>query len=570
MEEVPVSVSDMSQARAVDHAATAIADLSVAGAGEQPATGNPVDQRIPSAQLPWTWLIAVSIILTCALSLVWSHYKLMRVDEFMEMQTDSVPSLRQVIDIQRHFPISLDPLGYHVAAHFSMRLFGRSAFALRLPALLGYLLMQACLGLFVSRIAGRRAAIFAIAFSAGAATLYYSADGRPYGLLCGLCGLNLVAWQSVARQDPHRRIGLFVLSASLALALNLHYYAILLLGPLVIAELARSMERRRLDLGVIASIFAGTLGIGLVIPFAKAASEFKAHYYDLSRVGHQAVVNAYRVLLLDETTFSTRAQHLYTIFGLALSALLIWTCVRILRNPPPSLPRHEMLFAMGLAALPVFGFLLARLVTHTLEPRFVIEAIVGVSALTAIGLDAALGKKPSSKSVVFLMACVLVLPNVLVVYQVAQKNRISLASPGYSIPASVEAEVMASPSQLLYTPDVALFDQVTAYDPDPWMRSHMALVYSGNRELRFDHHDTSMLTERHLQQFTDYKIFDFDSFSGQPGEHVFLCDSSDWVWIHAALTEPYTTSQQVGPLTPKYEFLSVHFDAPVTGSKPSK
>jgi hypothetical protein len=270
-------------------------------------------------------------------------------------------------------------------------------------------------------------------------------------------------------------------------------------------------------------------------------------------------------LVLDETTFSTHAQQLYTIFGLGLAILIIWICVRVLRNPPPQLPRHEMVFVMGLAALPLFGFLLARLVTHTLEPRFVSEAIVGISALTAIGLDAALGKRPISKSVVLLVACALLLPNVLGVYQLAQRDRIALVSPGYSIPPSVEAEVMASPSQLLYTPDVALFDQLTAYDPSPWMRSHMALVYSRSRELRFAHHDTSILTERHMQHFTDYQIFDFDTVSQQPGEHVFLCDSSNWIWIHAALSEPGTTVEKVGPHAPKFEFLSVHFDPAATG-----
>ncbi len=142
---------------------------------------------------------AIFLIVTAVLSLVWSHHKLMSQDEFFVLQTDTAATVSQLIHIQRTTPISLDPLTYHLLAHASVRLFGANAFALRLPSFLGYLLMQVGLFVFVRRLAGDRAAIFALAFPALTATLFYSAEARPYGLLLGLYALTLVAWQSAIR-----------------------------------------------------------------------------------------------------------------------------------------------------------------------------------------------------------------------------------------------------------------------------------------------------------------------------------------------------------------------------------
>lgn len=139
-------------------------------------------------------------LLTATISLLWSHHKLMSQDEFFVLQTDSIATVSQLIHIQRTTPISLDPLVYHLLAHASMRLFGADAFALRLPSFLGYLLMQVCLFFIVRRVAGERAGVFALAFPALTAALFYSVEGRPYGLLLGLYALTLLSWQAATRR----------------------------------------------------------------------------------------------------------------------------------------------------------------------------------------------------------------------------------------------------------------------------------------------------------------------------------------------------------------------------------
>lgn len=69
-------------------------------------------------------LAACLLVLTIAGSLFWSHYKLLWMDEQMELWTDSVPTASQVADIQMHYPITLDPVAYHEIEHATLRLLG--------------------------------------------------------------------------------------------------------------------------------------------------------------------------------------------------------------------------------------------------------------------------------------------------------------------------------------------------------------------------------------------------------------------------------------------------------------
>jgi 4-amino-4-deoxy-L-arabinose transferase-like glycosyltransferase len=189
----------------------------------QVATTKRSESLQPAPGLPWLgWAI---LLLTALMSATWSMHKLLEQDEIFSLQTDRVTSLAEVLRIQRFYPISLEPPPYHVLAHAAMNVFGPSAFALRLPALFGYLLMQFCLYFFVRNLVGdsltgRRAGLIAMALPALTWTLYYSAEGRPYGVLLGSYAAAALCWQIAARRgdlDHPRFWPLVGLAASLAL-----------------------------------------------------------------------------------------------------------------------------------------------------------------------------------------------------------------------------------------------------------------------------------------------------------------------------------------------------------------
>jgi uncharacterized membrane protein len=141
------------------------------------------------------------LLLSATIMLIRSHYHLLWADEFGVFYTVSISSLARLIHLQLTRPVVFDPLVYSISAHASIGLFGESAFAIRLPSMCGYLLMQACLFYFVRRIASEDAATFALAFPALMGVSSYAVQARPYGLLLGLSALAMLSWQTATRRD---------------------------------------------------------------------------------------------------------------------------------------------------------------------------------------------------------------------------------------------------------------------------------------------------------------------------------------------------------------------------------
>lgn len=479
--------------------------------------------------------------LTAVLSLLWSHNKFVWQDEVYVLQTDSVPSVAQLVHIQLTSPIALDPLAYHLAVHAAVRLFGAGPFALRVPSLLGYLLMQVCLFLFVRRIAGERAGLLAAAIPALAVTLGYSAEGRPYGLLLGFFALTLLSWQSATRATSQRMPALLTLAAAIALALNTHYFGVLLLVPLCAAELVRSIERRRFDLPVIAAILAGMAGIAATLPFQKAAAAYRTHYYNVGVMRPGVIGDAYRSLFLDDR-HSVRSSRLAL---LLIAAALIVTMVGVWRSRSRTLPTGEAVFIVALAMLPFFAYGLAYFVTHAMEARFVLGTLIGVSSLYALWAAPMLRDDAVYRVVAFFVFGVILLVGGVRIRSVAREKRDVLAA---SVPsAALKAAILASPDHLLYFQNFGRFEVASTYDSDPYVREHTALVYSPEQEMTWHRHDTDSLSEYNLRQFSDIRLVPYASVAAQPGPHIFVVYRSEWDWTDQAFAQSHAEVTAIGP-----------------------
>ena len=504
-----------------------------------------------ASTLPWEAVGFLS--LTILLSLFWSHNKLMSQDEFFVLQTDSVSTLSRLVEIQRTTPISLDPLVYHVLAHAAIKIFGADAFAIRLPSILGYLLMQLCLFLFVRRIATENAATFALAFPALTATLFYSAEGRPYGLLLGLFGLTMLTWQTASRRQSHRTLALVILTLSVGLALNTHYFGVLLLPPLCAAEIFRTIERRRFDLPVLTSIFLGIACIVFTLPFAKAAAAFRNNYYNSGAVSYRTIPQAYRYLLFDYIHKTKITQTLSAIGMVLLMALLLSGTIRQLREKNLRFPTAELVFLAFLAALPVFGYLLASSITHSVEVRYFAGSIIAISALLAIAVLPLLRGNIRAAVTLSVLFAIIALTGTLRIRMEQQRTRDALS--GLTLDPKIKAAILSSPNGLLYIQDMAAFDFATFYEPDPDVRSRIALVYSREQELRWDHHDTTTLTAMHMSNFADFHIVPYKSLVTQPGDHVFaLFQNVGWDWTDQA----FLTDAKITPLGPAFRGVAAY------------
>ena len=334
-------------------------------------------------------LVAFFLLLTAVLSLIWSHARLMEQDEFLSFYSDSVATFKQVVLVQLHHPISLDPPAYHLLSHLSMNFVGRNAIALRLPALAGFLLFQLCLFFFVRRLAGDRAAVIAMAIPLLTSSFRYSVEGRPYGLLLGLYALSLLCWQIAALDDDIRRSRLLPLAGltlSIALAITSHYFGVLILIHVSLGELARIISRKRLDFGVLAALVLGLASVGLILPFQEALMVYRHHYY-IAGVNIHDISQGYRELFLRYTTWPMPLQKLAAAIMVVLALTLAVAGYKRFKRRAASEHAYTWVALSAMALLPFFGYLFGRFVAHTMEVRYVIAALIAFAATFAIVLE---------------------------------------------------------------------------------------------------------------------------------------------------------------------------------------
>jgi hypothetical protein len=504
------------------------------------------------------------LILTAAVSLLTAHYQFIYGDDRLELWVDNVASIRQLIHIQSSLPLAIDPFFFHGLTFVGIRLFGVNPFVLRLPSLLGFLLMQLSLFYCVRRIASERAAVFALAFPMFTAVFSYTEQVRPYGLLLGLFGLAMLSWQTAVRREAHRTWALVVLALTIAVAINTHYYGVLLLAPLCAAELVRARQARRLDTPVFLSIGAGMAGAVFLLPFLKGAAEFRANFQP-GADSHQAITQSYNFILLSHVAFSTRTNHLLAIGLALLTVLVLGGCVRLMRSKTLNLPDAEFVFLVALAALPFFGFLLG-LVTHAMEQRYVLGSVIGIAALLAIALAPILRNRTMGRIALLLLFAAFACNGITGVRAAHRARQNALAS--LILSPRVKAAIMASPSKLLYTQDTDVFGLATYYEPNANVRSHMALVYSRDEEMRWNHIDTASRIVLHLKSFTPYTILPYESLASQPGEHIFVIEQWGWDWTRKAFAAEHAEVMPIGQAF-GCEVVSVRFPNSAAATSPS-
>ena len=487
------------------------------------------------------------LLVTAVMSVTWSAHKLLWQDEIFSFQTDRVASLSEVLRIQRSYPISLEPPPYHVLAHAAMVVFGPTAFALRLPSLIGYLLMQFCLYFFVRNMAGSRAGLVAMAVPALTWTMYYSAEGRPYGVLLGSYALAALCWQVASRRvtegTPGRVLPLVGLAATLALTLNVHFYGVLVLIPICGAELVRTVVRRRVDRGMLAAIVAGMASLVATIPYIKASGEFKQHYY-VATVSVHMLTQPYRQMIMDYTTYPQMVQTVLALLILLVGVIVVWGCVRAVRRRTVVMPVSEWAMILLLVLMPVFAFVLGKLVTHALEVRHSIGAIVGISVLFAIAVARVLRRKSVFYGVMGLLLVGIVAVNFVRVVQAMVDTAQTMAD--LTMAPDLRAKVDTLADRNIYFQDLGMWEVASLYEPDPELRSRLVLVYSRNEEMSRREHDTMYLTAVHTKRFSDQPIMSYDDLRRVPGEHAFATYHSGWNWTDDAFAEEAAHVEPMG------------------------
>jgi 4-amino-4-deoxy-L-arabinose transferase-like glycosyltransferase len=283
------------------------------------------------------------------------------------------------------------PLSY-LLTRVSVDAFGHGRLAIRLPEILAYLVFCLYTYLFVARRTNELHGVIAMVVPTLTAAGYYASEARAYALVLAFAAVALVCWQASA-EGRHRRAAVVGLALALALATSAHYYAVLIVVPLALGEVARSLARRAVDPPVWIAFGFSFLPLAAFIQLIRAAHNYAVDFWgrpgwtdpprffsflfdtrstvngiELGQIGRPTVwwlvFFAVGVLTLALLVLAAAARrHLTAAVGYrllaAIAALTLLGAVAVAVHDVPISPRGVIV--VGLALLALAGYLVRRI-----------------------------------------------------------------------------------------------------------------------------------------------------------------------------------------------------------------
>ncbi|MGD0649233.1 MAG: hypothetical protein ABR971_14705, partial [Acidobacteriaceae bacterium] len=400
------------------------------------------------------------------------------------------------------------------------------------------------------------------------ASFRYSVEGRPYGLLLGLYALSLLCWQIATTDDAPqptpgqsslpdgvqakplavragpRILPLIGLTLSIALAITSHYFGVLILIPISLGELSRIILRKRLDLGVLAALILGLASVGIILPFQRALMVYRQHYY-ITGVNIRNISQGYRELFLRYTTWPMSLQKLAAALMVVLALTLAYAAYQRFNRRPSTEHAYIWVSLFSMALLPFFGYLFGRFVTHTMEVRYVIAALIAFVATFGIVLESKLRSNAFYYSTLTLITAAAVAINT---HNILQEHRESLSILASLQPSpALAAALAANPTARLYEQSLGNFFVDSYYTPDPALRARITLLYNAQREVSFLKHDTYSIAANNLQHFTTLPTINYDRLIAEPNPHLLIQWQDGWNWTDKATALEHATVTPLGP-----------------------
>jgi hypothetical protein len=457
-------------------------------------------RQIATALERYRYIVLLLLTLFYALGVVrHAAQKALWYDEIITVIGASAPDaastwkLAQVVDAS--------PPLLHVLTHFSMRWFGAGEVAVRMPAIAGFWIFCLCLFQFVRRRAGIFYGFAALLLPIATEAYSYAYDARAYGPVLAFCGLMLVAWQA-ATEGRRQFAACVLLSVSLACAMLLQYYSVLLYLPLGGAELYRSWKTRRVTWGIWAAFAGG------IAPLVWRFTTVRTVVQNFSQTTWSP---AYPAQIVE--FWETMLQHSlsFAVLGLTILALVLMSNRPAEeRTFPPKLPTHEILAGVLFLGIPVMAIAIGLFKTHMFTPRYALIGVAGVLLLVPmIASRLANGRAFAG----FLLMAVSATPLLFVM----------LAVPDRDNPVERDATLVEALGQgQVVVPDGQLFLQMWYYVPAPLKAKLLYLVDypSAVQYMGFDAIDSGVVALKSWVPVMDYKDY------ATPGREFRLYQSS--------------------------------------------
>lgn len=401
------------------------------------------------------------------------------------------------------------PLPYYLVERLAWAVTNNQHISFRIPSILGFSCVIFCLYSFVRKKNGGTVALacamiplFTVLFDT------YAVEARPYSLMVACISVALVCYQHA----PSVR-WMILMGASFALAQSFHYYSVISFIPFVAAELVFALGARRIRWAVWLAFSCGLLPLILFWPLlSQFRSSHGAHFWAVPSL--ESAKSGYGWY------FNTSGFWGLVLLVAAMLAVLGTLLLRVRKRAEATRPvvdlLHEPILILGFLALPLIGFVIAKLAHGGMTPRYVLSALFGFPLaasyllprirLNSIGLFAML---------------------VLLSFFVIHEKRFWFSYNAHFISPADSVEALAASAGHSALPVVVSnahdYLQLAYYAPPEWNQRFISLVdppeaviYSGS--------DSADKELQAMREFAPLRVYDFDKFAVD--HHSFLLYSS--------------------------------------------
>ena len=180
-------------------------------------------------------------------------------------------------------------------------------------------------------------------------------------------------------------LGLRESSAYPDCAIQTHYYGVLLLFPLALGELIRTVSRKRMDAAVWSALAVGSSSVLMLLPLVGAASDYTRNPWNPVSLG--------RFLRFPIGLFDQLLPPVLLMLGLLGVLRLGRNSLVEGEGRGADVSKHELGVIVGLCAFPIVALATSLLVTNSLSLRYLLPTVVGYAILATVLLLAS-GRGP--------------------------------------------------------------------------------------------------------------------------------------------------------------------------------
>jgi Dolichyl-phosphate-mannose-protein mannosyltransferase len=415
------------------------------------------------------------------------------------------------------------PPPFYLLHHFFLSIFGENSWALRVPPLLGFLLMMLSVYWFVATRTSPVYGIVAMILPLVTTAHDYSYEARGYSPAIGFLALASVCWQQAGEK---RRSVIVPLGLAIALmaAVTSHYYSILLLPALAAAEVVRSFRLKSFSLPVWLAMFASIIPLLAFFPLLEASSRFAGTFW--------AKASLLEIHLFYKSVLAACATCL--LCGLAVAGLYRMVFDqrgKAVDYKNDTLPVDEIVLGAALAAAPFIVYIFGKVVTGVFAWRYALGGIVGLAILFGFFCFRFFrGRRGPG------LLLVLVTLGYFVVTGEAKRRSLEQEERDLTHLSSWLARKVPG-SERLVLGDTTFFYQLSYYGPPGAKRRYIYLADPA-RSLHYLHHDTVDRSLLALNPWFGLNVQPYESFFAKDDKAmVWSGVDAKWNWLPSALID---------------------------------